>query len=260
MSQTISILSYNIQAGIGTQRAHHYVTRAHHQLMSTKAKRKRLRSIGKFLAGYDVACLQEVDPGGRRAGFENQGEILKEASRHPHHVFQENRAVRGVSLHGNAILSRVPIKSCEDLKLPGRIGGRGALVVELDMEPATVVACVHLSLGPDDQTEQLEFLADHLNDARYGRARTVVCGDLNCAATSAPISHFKRMTGLRPLTNARHKTYPSWKPRQGLDHILTGEGPSDHGIEVEDVQFSDHLPVSAEFRVAAVQRHPKIKA
>jgi endonuclease/exonuclease/phosphatase family metal-dependent hydrolase len=128
------------------------------------------------------------------------------------------------------------------------------------MEPATVVACVHLSLGPDDQTEQLEFLADHLNDARYGRARTVVCGDLNCAATSAPISHFKRMTGLRPLTNARHKTYPSWKPRQGLDHILTGEGPSDHGIEVEDVQFSDHLPVSAEFRVAAVQRHPKIKA
>ncbi|MGB6231804.1 MAG: endonuclease/exonuclease/phosphatase family protein [Litorimonas sp.] len=253
-SRTLSVLSYNIQAGIGTQRAHHYLTRAHHQIISTKAKKTRLRSIGKFVAGFDVVCLQEVDPGGRRAGFTNQGDILREASRHPHHVFQENRAIRAISRHGNAILSRVPIKTCEDLKLPGRIGGRGALVVELDVEPATVVACVHLSLGPEDQTEQLEFLADHLNLPRYGRARTIVCGDLNCPAQSNPLSRFKEMTGLRTLTSAPHKTYPSWQPRLGLDHILTDDGATDHGITVEDANFSDHLPVSAEFRASKLRR------
>ncbi|MEM7727640.1 MAG: endonuclease/exonuclease/phosphatase family protein [Pseudomonadota bacterium] len=259
MSQTISVLSYNIQAGIGTQRAHHYVTRAHHQLMSTKAKRQRLRSIGKFVAGFDVVCLQEVDPGGRRAGFQNQGELLRETSRHPYHVHQENRSVRAISRHGNAILSRVPIKNCEDLKLPGRIGGRGALVVELDMEPSTVVACVHLSLGPDDQTEQLEFLADHLNLPRYGRARSIVCGDMNCPAQSAPLNRFREMTGLRVLTSGQHKTFPSWSPRLGLDHILTDDGRSSHQVQVEEASFSDHLPVSAEFRVAAVQRPPRIE-
>ncbi|WP_298914427.1 endonuclease/exonuclease/phosphatase family protein [uncultured Algimonas sp.] len=253
MSQTFSILSYNIQAGIGTQRAHHYVTRAHHQLMSTKAKKQRLRAIGKFLAAYDVVCLQEVDPGGRRAGFENQGELLRDASRHPHHVFQENRAVRAISRHGNAILSRVPIVSCEDLKLPGRIGGRGALVVELDMEPATVVACVHLSLGPEDQTEQLDFLADHLNLPRYGRARSIVCGDLNCTARSAPLSRFSTMTGLRPITVGPHKTFPSWAPRLGLDHILTDDMSHDHDVSVEDADYSDHRPVSAEFRASVLR-------
>lgn len=250
-SGTFSVLSYNIQAGIGTQRAHHYVTRAHHQILSTKAKRTRLRSIGKFIAGFDVVCLQEVDPGGRRAGFANQGNLIREASQHPHHVFQENRAIRAISRHGNAILSRVAFKSCEDLKLPGRIGGRGALVVELDMEPATVVACVHLSLGPEDQTEQLEFLADHLNLPRYGRARTIVCGDLNCPAQSAPLTRFKEMTGLRTLTSGPHKTYPSWQPRLGLDHILSDDGPQDHDVTVEAAGFSDHLPVSAEFRRTA---------
>lgn len=253
MSEKFSVLSYNIQAGIGTQRAHHYVTRAHNQLMSTKVKERRLRSIGKFISEYDVVCLQEVDPGGRRAGFSNQGDVLRQASQHPHHVFQENRSVRAISRHGNAILSRVAIKNCEDLKLPGRIGGRGALVVELDMEPATVVACVHLSLGLEDQTEQLAFLAKHLNLPRYGRARTIVCGDLNCSANSAPIKHFSTLTGSRPLTGGPHKTYPSWAPRLGLDHILSDDHAHKHGVEVEDAGFSDHLPVSARFRASILR-------
>ena len=253
MSQTFSVLSYNIQAGIGTQRAHHYITRAHNQLMSSKAKRRRLKSIGKFIGGFDVACLQEVDTGGRRAGFSNQGDILREASRHAHHVHQENRAVRAISRHGNAILSRMAFKSVEDLKLPGRIGGRGALVVELDMDPATVVACVHLSLGVEDQTLQLEYLAEHLNLPRYGRARRIVCGDLNCAVQSAPIKRFTDLCNIRPLTGMPHKTFPSWTPRLGLDHILSDDGAIDHDVAVEDSDYSDHRPVSAEFNFTSYQ-------
>jgi len=253
MSQTFSVLSYNIQAGIGTQRAHHYISRAHHQLFSTKAKRQRLRAIGKFLAGYDVVCLQEVDPGGRRAGFSNQGDLLSEASGHPHHVYQENRAVRAISRHGNAILSRVAIKSCEDLKLPGRMGGRGALVVELDMDPATIIACVHLSLGIADQTLQVEFLADHLNLPRYGRSRRIVCGDFNCGAQSVPMKRLSELCEIRPLTAGIHKTYPSWAPRQALDHILSDDKTHDHKVVVEDANYSDHRAGSAEFKASNYQ-------
>lgn len=250
MSQNFSVLSYNIQAGIGTQRAHHYLTRAHHQILSTKGKGRRLKAIGQFLAGFDVVCLQEVDPGGRRAGFTNQGEILQAASQHPHHIFQENRAVRAISRHGNAILSRIEIRHHEDLKLPGRIGGRGALLVQLDMMPETVIINAHLSLGQEDQTEQLEYLADHLNQPRYARARRIVCGDLNCGAESPPLVHFKTLSGLRTLTQMKHKTYPSWSPRQGLDHILSDEGGTDHAVTVEPAGWSDHLPVSASFKIS----------
>lgn len=251
MNQTFSILSYNIQAGIGTQRAHHYLTRVHHQLMSTKTKRKRLNTIGKFIAGFDVVCLQEVDPGGRRAGFSNQGDRLRDVSGHTYHVYQENRAVRAISVHGNAILSRIPIKSYEDLKLPGRMGGRGALIVELDMHPATLVVCLHLSLGQADQTQQLEFLADHLNLPRYGRARRIICGDFNCTVNSAPMKRLAEMCDIRPLTSGRHKTYPSWAPRQGLDHILSNDKAHDHNVVVEDAGYSDHRAVSAKFNISS---------
>lgn len=250
MNPSFSVLSYNIQAGIGTQRAHHYISRAHHQLFSTKAKRQRLRAIGKFIAGYDVVCLQEVDPGGRRAGFANQGDLLSEVSGHPYHVYQENRAVRAISRHGNAVLSRVPIKTWEDLKLPGRIGGRGALVVELDMDPATIIACVHLSLGQTDQMEQVAFLAEHLRRPQYGRARRIVCGDFNCGPQSLPITRLSEMCELRPLTRNIHKTYPAWAPRQALDHILSDDKTYEHDVIVEDADYSDHRPVSAEFKVS----------
>jgi endonuclease/exonuclease/phosphatase family metal-dependent hydrolase len=247
MTQAFSLLSYNIQAGIGTQRAHHYVTRVHHQLISTKAKRKRLRAIGNFISDYDVVCLQEVDPGGRRAGFTNQGELLSHTSRLPHHVFQENRTVRAISRHGNAILSRIPIKSVVDLKLPGRMGGRGALIAELDMDPATVVACVHLSLGEVDQIEQVECLAEHLTLPRYNRARRIIAGDFNCGVGSMPMKRLMDLCGLRLLTDGTDKTYPAWAPRHALDHILSDDKALDHDILVEDVTLSDHRPVSAQF-------------
>jgi endonuclease/exonuclease/phosphatase family metal-dependent hydrolase len=254
MSQSFSIITYNVQAGIGTKRAHHYLTRAHNQFLSTPTKTRRLKHIGHFLSDFDVACLQEVDPGGRRAGFVNQGDIIRDASGHPHHVFQENRAVQAISRHGNAILSRIPIVRWEDLKLPGRISGRGALLVELDMEPATIIICAHLSLGVDDQIEQMEFLADQLNDRRHGRARKIICGDLNCSPFSAPVQRLMAMTNLQPLTAGRHLTYPAWAPRLALDHIITDDDPThDHAIKVETPGYSDHRPVSASFRASIIR-------
>ena len=243
----LSVLSYNIQAGIGTQAAHHYLTRAHQQLLSTKAKTRRLRAIGTFIGEFDVVCLQEVDLGGRRAGFENQVDILKAASKHRHSVFQENRVVRRISRHGNAILSRVPVLSFEDVKLPGKVGGRGALIVELEMEPQTVVVCAHLSLGEADQTQQLLHIADRLDRTQWRKARIVVCGDMNCGPKAPPIRTFCERTGLHALTTPHHKTFPSWSPRQALDHILAWEAVRKADVRVEPADFSDHRAVSARF-------------
>ena len=252
-NETFSVLSYNIQAGIGTTRAHQYLTRVHQQVLSTKAKTRTLRSIGKFCAGFDVVCLQEVDLGGRRAGWANQVDLLKAEARLPHAVWQENRTVRRISRHGNAILSRAAIVSCDDLKLPGKVGGRGALIVELDMEPQTVVVCAHLSLGVDDQTEQMDFLADRLGMPKWKNARKIVCGDLNCGARSVPVQTFADRTGARPITTPQHKSYPSWSPRQALDHILTTDTRSDLNPLVEEATWSDHLPVSAEFKAHTIR-------
>lgn len=247
MRGTFSIASYNVQAGIGTKKAHHYITRAHNQFLSNKAKRERLHAIGRACAAFDIVCLQEVDLGGRRAGFENQVDLIQAGSGHDHAAFQENRTIRALSKHGNAILSRYALSNQYDLKLPGRIGGRGALIADVDMDPSTIIVTVHLSLGEADQTEQLDCLADHLQDRNTSSARVLVLGDLNCPVNSAPLQSFAERTGIRAVTHAGHKTFPSWTPRAGLDHILASHPDQAADVRVETIQLSDHRPVSASF-------------
>ena len=75
----MKVLTYNIQAGIGTGALRDYVLKAHHQVVDTRKKRKTLDRIGKFISNYDIVCLQEVDLGGRRSGYESQIERLQAA-------------------------------------------------------------------------------------------------------------------------------------------------------------------------------------
>jgi len=73
---SLKIISYNIQAAIGTKAYSQYLTKFNRQVFNSKAKAKTLKAIAGFASEYDVACLQEVDLGGRRSGFKCQVDYL----------------------------------------------------------------------------------------------------------------------------------------------------------------------------------------
>lgn len=236
----MKVLTYNIQAGIGTRTVRDYLLKAHHQIMDTAAKRKTLKNIGQFIAGFDVVCLQEVDLGGRRAGFKSQVEYLQKVSGLEFAVDQTNRIVGQSSRHGNAVLSRFPIDMIQDHKLPSRIPGRGTLICKI--EGLTVVN-THLSLRDAVQAAQLDFIGSVLE-----RADPVMfCGDLNCRAGAPHLESFAADHDFNIITGPQTMSYPSWNPRRDLDHILTSQSLGPIKAHAEDVTFSDHLPVSAEF-------------
>ena len=236
----MKLLTWNIQAGIGTARYLDYLLHAHRQMIHTASKTAALRNIAREIAPYDVACLQEIDLGGRRAGHRSQVEAIAMQSGHGHVAVQHNRTVPGVSRHGNAILSRWPLTNVRDMKLPGRIAGRGCLVADIEGPAPLRVACLHLSLGASDQGIQLAAVADALGEARAWAAM----GDFNCGARSAPLEAFCEATGGR-LPPAAPKTYPSWRPRRDFDHIVSGGQLTLTHYRAEAVSFSDHLPVAA---------------
>lgn len=240
----MKLLTYNIQAGIGTNKASDYGTRLHRQVVHTKPKRRILNSIAKMIADYDCVCLQEVDLGGLRAGFNDQGHFLQSESGLPHYISQENRRVPIVSRHGNAIISRFEIDDIKDLKLPGSVRGRGALIATIESKPKTTVVCTHLSLGPSDQQEQLEFIGENLPKS----GRVIVCGDLNCAANSPILRSFCERFDLKQLTTAHHESYPSWAPKMAIDHILSNIPPVSK-VEVVPLNrpLSDHCPIKVTF-------------
>lgn len=242
--QRIRLLSFNIQTGIETERYREYLTRGWRQLIHDRARPANLERIGALLATYDLVGLQEVDGGSFRSGFLNQVAYLANEAALPYWYSQRNRRLGRLAQHGNGLLSRVSPGWLEDERLPSRIPGRGAIVASYPMAsgPPLLVVGVHLSLGVRDRYRQLEWLAD-----RFGRRpRVILMGDMNTSRRvlleHSPLAGL----GFRSAIAEPSPTFPSWRPRQELDHVLVSPDLRVHEGRVLPYRYSDHLPLAVE--------------
>lgn len=233
----MKILSYNIQAAIASDSYLSYVSRWHRQIFPSPAKAETLRHIARFISDFDVVCLQEVDLGGFRNGYENQVEQFLAHTGFEHHVCQINRVVGKLSVHGNLILSKTPLRQVVNTHLPSRIRGRGMLAAAVAMPfGEMVVANVHLSLGAMDQFKQVRFIRETLKPYEH----VCLMGDFNCPPDAEQL-HLLTDFQYTRLNQGAH-TYPSWKPSQTLDHIFVKGCLTGHA-QVAQFSQSDHLPV-----------------
>jgi endonuclease/exonuclease/phosphatase family metal-dependent hydrolase len=107
-----------------------------------------------------------------------------------------------------------------------------------------VVVVAHLSLGAAARMGQLGFIAELL--APYPHA--VLMGDLNTEPHSPEMRLLFEKTSLQPPRTLT-PTFPSWKPRRMLDHILTSADIELARTWTLPRAFSDHLPLAAEIRL-----------
>lgn len=238
-------LTYNIQAAIGTRAYKEYLTQGWRQLFHSVHKNSTLESIAELISDYDVVCIQEVDLGGRRSNFKCQVDVLLELSSHIEASSQQNRVVGNVSRHGNAIFSKYPMSDIQDLKLPGRRQGRGAIVARIEAPKPFHVMNVHMSLGVADQMLQVDYLIENAPVD----TPLIIKGDFNCGSMSAPLERLSQELDLKVLTTPHHRSYPSWKPRKDFDHILMSPHFFSKEANVVDAIFSDHRPVEALLRL-----------
>jgi len=237
----LRLLSYNIQACIGSRHYSDYLVGIRNQVANSPAKDKTLKKIAKFISGFDIVCLQELDLGGRRSGFLSQFDALQELSGFRHGAAQTTRIISGISHHGNAILSRHPILETDEHALPGRMKGRGLLVCQIQ---DYTVANTHLSLNAKTQMDQLDLIRKVLK----GRENTILAGDFNCRSSRPWLQEFSEMSGLKMITDSSNHTYPSWNPKTDIDHIFASRSLAFTNTRVGDVRLSDHLPVMTEIR------------
>jgi len=241
----LNFLSFNIQAGIGTERPRDYLFRAHRQVLPVKKKTENLRQIAELMRPYDVVCLQEVDLGGFRSGYVNQAEYLKEASGFPFMATQVNRRLGRLSLHGNVIFSKLRIQSKESYVLPGSITGRGLLITTLAAKKTITIANTHFSLGEADQIRQFAFVEQILGH----RHDVILSGDFNCTHDSQALTEFDEGSDLDMVTENHHHAFPSWKPEKAIDHIFVSKSFGEITCEVLNTQLSDHLPLSMKLKI-----------
>ncbi|MCG5496254.1 endonuclease/exonuclease/phosphatase family protein [Ectothiorhodospira haloalkaliphila] len=242
--QRLRILSYNVQVGIASGRFHHYLTNSWKHVLPYGGRMGNLDSIARFIAGFDLVGLQELDAGSLRSNFVNLAEYLSRQSQLPYWYSQTNRNLGKIAKHSLGLLSRYQPHSVMEHRLPSRIPGRGALEAHFGAESgedSLVIMLVHLSLGRKTRMRQLQYIGEVLRDHEH----VVVMGDLNTPTHSAEVRKLVRNTRLQePLDSA--KTYPSWRPMHAFDHILVTPGLGLEQVHVYNLNYSDHLPVGVE--------------
>jgi endonuclease/exonuclease/phosphatase family metal-dependent hydrolase len=243
----LRLLSCNILAGASVQRYSEYVTRSFNAVLPGRSKMDNLDRLAEVLPQFDVIGLQEADAGSLRSGFLNQTRYLAETAGMPFWSHQPNRAMARLAHSANGLISRMEPHAVLDYPLPSRIPGRGALLAQYgEGDSALAVMIAHLSLSAPARARQLGFIAELLQDFPHA----ILMGDLNTEPGSMEMRQLFTKCSLQPPAQST-PTFPSWKPRRALDHILTSAAIQLDKVWTLPQAFSDHLPLAAEIRLPA---------
>ena len=241
----LRLLSWNIQTGVNAGGYHHYVTGSWKHLLPHRGRVQVLDRIAAVIGDFDIVALQETDSGSLRTGFVNQTEYLAHRGGFRFWRDQTNRELGGVARHANGLLSRLRPSRVEHHALPG-IPGRGLIHARYGRHAPLHVFVLHLALGRRGRQRQVGFLAELLADCRHA----VVMGDFNCTPDSVELRSLTERAGLG-APGFSTGTFPSWRPRRHIDHILVSSEIDVQRLYVPDWICSDHLPVALDARLPA---------
>lgn len=241
----LRLLSYNIQVGLHTGHFGHYLSGAWRHVLPHATSLSNLDRIAEVIRDYDFVAIQEADAGSLRTRNLNQMEHLAVRAGFPHFGFSVTRDLRPVAQHCLGYLSRWRTATVRDQALPSPIPGRRALTVGLDSAACGLTLLItHLSLGRATQRKQLDSLSSQVP----ATGPVVLLGDLNCEAQELRSHAGLQRCGLR-LAAATPPTFPSWRPRRAIDHLLVSGDVVIENLHALPEVLSDHLPLAADILV-----------
>ncbi len=174
----------------------------------------------------------------------------------PHHAYGKN-AIYDVGHHGNAILSKFPFDSWQNIKISVfKKASRSLLhgVIRIPDSNVEIHAiCIHFCLLAFERRRQFRILREFIDTQIPSNAPVVVAGDFNDWTKRAE-RHLCSELGLREVfqtLEGRHaRTFPAHFPIFPMDRIYyRGLQPVTCRRHLDQPwqQLSDHAPLSASF-------------
>jgi endonuclease/exonuclease/phosphatase family metal-dependent hydrolase len=230
--KTVNVLSYNIHKGFNPTGREFVLGEM----------RDAIRQVDP-----DIVFLQEV----RGGQFEHLAEEIW-----PHFTYGKN-VVHATTHHGNAILSRFPILSWENISiLKTRFESRGLLHSILDVDGLRLHAfCTHFGLLEGGRKKQAGLLDQRIREHSKPGEPLIVAGDFNDWRGRLGKSAFDRI-GLEEaflsIQGAHARTFPAWLPALRLDRIyyqgFRATRATCHTAAPWN-RLSDHAAISAELQL-----------
>ncbi|MEK6805604.1 MAG: endonuclease/exonuclease/phosphatase family protein [Pseudomonadota bacterium] len=241
----LRLLSFNIHVGLDSRHPIHYLTNAWRHALPGPGSRAHLDRIAEVMQGYDFVAVQEADAGSLRTRQVNLLEYLAKRAGYSYWGHSITRNLPPFARHSLGYLSRFEPNNVVEHVLPSSIPGRRAVTLNLGPTAGGLHLMVtHLSLGRGSRQRQLDFLS-----ARVPAGGPVVLlGDLNCEPEILRRHEGLKRSGLW-LPDSNPATFPSWKPRQRLDHVLVTPHVDIHRVEALTDVLSDHLPLAIDIGI-----------
>ena len=255
-AKSLRILSYNLQVGIKTSRPSQYITGSWKHLIPHTQRLTNVDEAIGILEPYDIVGLQETDAGSLRSNYINLTEYIADRAGFPRWYHQVNRNFGHLAQHSNGLLSRFRPYEIKDIRLPGIIPGRQAILAKYGNENETLaVFILHLALSKRARMRQLAIISEQVNE--YDHA--IVMGDLNSKVNSNEMRMLFNRTRLHePIEELQ--TFPSWRPQHHIDHILVTTDLEVIKAKALKHVCSDHLPIMMEVKLpeTLIMDHEKV--
>lgn len=176
----------------------------------------------------------------------------------PHYAYAKN-VTYSDGHHGNAILSKFPLISWENINVsPYRRASRSLLhgIMYLPGREFQVhIICIHFGLLGGERQRQITKLCSRIDNHVPHDAPLVVAGDFNDWGGVAE-RHFYQHLALQEafysLHNHRARTFPAWLPMLPMDRIyFRGLQPvsCERLVHAPWPHLSDHTPLMATFQL-----------
>lgn len=242
---SISLITYNIHKGFGVGAVRFLLPEM----------REAINQLNP-----DFVFLQEVQ--GQHKRREKRIEAWPDAPQSeymaqdswPHFIYAKN-AVYQSGDHGNAILSKYPFESYENINLANiSRASRGILHCQLLLGGRMIhLLCVHLGLFKSERAEQCKALMLRIQEVVPENEPILMAGDFNDWRTviSEPLFHELGIQEAFVTIEGQHaRSFPAIRPALCVDRVYF------RGMEVEEVAclqgkpwrgLSDHLPLYARF-------------
>ena len=244
MTRPLTVVTYNIHKGLSQ----------FNRRLVLHDIRERLKALDA-----DVAFLQEVQ--GKHERNARRHMTWPDVGQHEFLAHEGAHCVYGMNCvyqhghHGNAIVSRHPIPSWENIDISHHpIESRGLLHCEVMVDGwKQKLHCinVHLGLWARSRRFQLEWLSDRIRAAVPDGEPVVVAGDFNDWQKKAS-DYLGKQLGLYEVFEKHEgrlaKSYPAQMPMLSLDRIYV------RGLNVQAVErhvgpmwskLSDHVALAA---------------
>jgi endonuclease/exonuclease/phosphatase family metal-dependent hydrolase len=174
----------------------------------------------------------------------------------PHFAYGKN-AIYSAGHHGNAILSKHPFLSSDNINVStNKLEKRGLLHATLNVEGTDLhLVCLHLDLFERGRRRQMQSLIERVRASVPEESALIVAGDFNDwqKKASDPLADELGMRESGVLFTGTHaKTFPCWRPLLALDRIYIRR------FQIHDYQvlagvpwrrMSDHAAVFAELEI-----------